>query len=35
MGTRAVEIVMQMRAEPEATPRRETVDVSFVVRSSA
>lgn len=34
MGSRAVEVLMQMRANPEASPQREVVEVSLVVRSS-
>ena len=35
MGARAVEMLMQMRADPDGPPRRETVDVSLVRRDSA
>jgi LacI family transcriptional regulator len=35
MGARAVEMLMQMRNDPDGPPRRETVDVSLVRRDSA
>ena len=35
MGARAVDMLMQMSAAPDAAPRRETVDVSLVHRDSA
>jgi LacI family transcriptional regulator, galactose operon repressor len=35
MGARAVEMLMQMRADPDAPPRRESVDVTLVLRDSA
>ena len=35
MGARAVEMLMQMRSDPDGPPRRETVDVSLVRRDSA
>ena len=35
MGARAVDMLMQMRADPDGPPRRETVDVSLVRRESA
>ena len=35
MGARAVEMLMQMRSDPDGPPRRMTVDVSLVRRDSA
>jgi LacI family transcriptional regulator len=35
MGARAVEMLMQMRRDPDGSPRRETVEVSLVRRESA
>ncbi len=35
MGTRAVDMLMQMAADPDGPSRRETVDVSLVHRQSA
>jgi LacI family transcriptional regulator len=35
MGARAVDMVMQLRAEPDGPPRRETVDVQLIHRASA
>jgi LacI family transcriptional regulator len=35
MGSRAVDMVMQLRADPNGPPRRDTVGVTLVVRQSA
>jgi DNA-binding LacI/PurR family transcriptional regulator len=35
MGARAVEMVMQLRGDPDGSPRRETVEVQLVRRESA
>jgi len=35
MGTRAVDMLMQMAADPDGPSRREIVDVSLVHRQSA
>jgi DNA-binding LacI/PurR family transcriptional regulator len=35
MGARAVEMLMQMRTDPDGPLRRETIDVSLVHRDSA
>jgi DNA-binding LacI/PurR family transcriptional regulator len=35
MGARAVEMVMQLRGDPDGSPRRETVELQLVRRESA
>ena len=35
MGARAVEMVMQLRGDPDGSPRRETVEVQLGRRESA